>query len=125
MLDTSRFTPLYIIQMYIDMVHYPDGHIIIPGALLECDPTIEENLCLKLKEIDKIANSGGSEKIFYYVFNKTPMEREIYGNYRFANLFSASSVPSNMRSNFCSSVENIAIPIYFRNELTGAGFNFM
>jgi len=61
--DTSRFTPLYIIQMFLDILHYSNKNIIMPEVLLESHPSIEEKLREDLKEIDEIANSGNHDQI--------------------------------------------------------------
>jgi len=67
MTDALRFTPLYVIQIFIDIPYYSHKNIINSEALLESDPTIEENLRQDLKEIDEIANSGDFEQIIKFV----------------------------------------------------------
>jgi len=67
MSDTLRFTPLYVIRIFLDVLYCSNKNIIIQEALLEFDPSIEENLRQDLKKIDEIANSGDSEKIIKIV----------------------------------------------------------
>jgi len=68
--DTSRFTPLYVIRMFLEMKYYRNPHIIIPEAFLESDPTIEENLRRDLRNIDLIVESGDLNKIFKCMTNR-------------------------------------------------------
>jgi len=65
--DTSRFTPLYVIKMFLDALHFQNKNIIIPEALLECGNDFEENLRQDLKEIGVIADSNNRENLVKYV----------------------------------------------------------
>jgi len=67
MSNTSRFTPLYVTRMFIEMIYYSNKDLIIPDVLLECGPTYEDSLCQDLEEINEIANSGNTEKIIKHI----------------------------------------------------------
>jgi len=67
MSDPSRFTPLYVIQMMLDIKYGKNSNMIMPEALLEHSLTFEEDLLEDLETIDAIAESGDSEKIIGYV----------------------------------------------------------
>jgi len=70
MSDASRFTPLYVTQMFLEMKYCSYKNLIIPEVLLECGPNYENNLRRDLKEIDSIANSGDLEKIYDLVTSR-------------------------------------------------------
>jgi len=67
MSDTPRFTPLYVIRIFLDFLYYRNKNLVIPEAFLESDPTFEECLCQDLKEINEIANLGDSDQIIKFV----------------------------------------------------------
>jgi len=73
--DTSRFTPLYVIQMFLEILYHQQGtHIIIPEGLLECGPEIEENLIQDLEKISVIAGSGDSKEISKHITQFRPFD---------------------------------------------------
>jgi len=63
MSDTTRFTPLYIIQMFLDMRYYTKRNIIIPEAFLESDQGLEQKLRKCLKEINRIVDTNAKKNI--------------------------------------------------------------
>jgi len=67
MCDTSRFTPLYIIKMMLD-IKYENKNIIIPEVLLELVSGLEEQLRRDLGKINFIAGSD-PEKLIEYIKN--------------------------------------------------------
>jgi len=69
MTDLSRFTQLYVIKIFLDVLYRRNKHIVIPEVLLELVPELEEKLCQDLQKIDSIANSGDSKRIIQYVTN--------------------------------------------------------
>jgi len=77
MSNTSRFTPLYVVRIFLDILHYSHKNIIIPEALLESDPTIEKNLRNDLQKIDELANSGDSDQIIKFVVETVPMKNKL------------------------------------------------
>jgi len=61
--DTSRFTPLYIIRMFLEMRYYRNKHMFFPEVILESAPQIEEGLRQVLKKIDAITDAEPKEII--------------------------------------------------------------
>jgi len=62
--DTLRFTPLYIIKIFLD-IKYENKNIVIPEVLLELVPGLEETLRNTLNKIDLIARGNPKEIIKY------------------------------------------------------------
>jgi len=97
MSDASRFTPLYVTRMFLDMLHFHNKNIIIPEAFLECGPTYEENLRHDLMVIDVIANSGDTQRIIdfvmtnYLMLNRFDIETR-YGEITFVLCFNYTPV---------------------------------
>jgi len=67
---SDRFTPLYVIKIFLDMLYHQNKNIVIPEALLECSSFVEEHLREDLRKIDSIANSGDVKKINTYLTSK-------------------------------------------------------
>jgi len=67
MSDSLRFTPLYVIQIFLDILYFSNENIVIPEALLESHPSIEENLRQDLRKIDEIADLEAVEQIIKFV----------------------------------------------------------
>jgi len=77
MSDTSRFTPLYFVKMFLDHLYYQNKNIIIPEAFLESHPLFEENLQQDLKSIDELAKSNNREKIIEFAMKGSSMKSEM------------------------------------------------
>jgi len=86
MSDTSRFTPLYVVRMFLDTKYCENNNIFIPEAFLEHSPEFEKKLCDNLKKIDEIAKSCDSEKIIAYVIHSQTPE-DLHECLRFNDLF--------------------------------------
>jgi len=70
MSDPSRFTPLYVNQMFLNILYRRNKHIVIPEVFLEFVPELEKTLCRDLNKIKLIANSGDSKKIIKHITEK-------------------------------------------------------
>jgi len=67
MSNPLRFTPLYVIRMFLDIKYGANSNIFLPEAFLEYTPKFEEDLRQNLKNIDTIAESGDSKLIIEYM----------------------------------------------------------
>jgi len=67
MSNTSRFTPLHVVRIFLDIMYYRNKNIIIQEAFLESNSEFEEYLCRDLKKIDEIANSDDQKQIIEFV----------------------------------------------------------
>jgi len=77
MSNTSRFTPLYVVKMFLEILYYRHKNIILPQAFLESELNFEEDLHQDLKKIDMIASSGDSKKIIKLVRNDDLLLKEL------------------------------------------------
>jgi len=87
MFDTSRFTPFYVIKMFLDILHYSNKNIIVPEVLLESGPTLEKVLRKDLEKINTIASSGDAQEIIKYVTTQT--FSDTYNHDRYCDLTNA------------------------------------
>jgi len=71
-----RFTPLYVIQMFLEIKYGSNSCIFIPEALLESDPETENTLREHLRKIDIIANSDDSFEIIRCLIEENFMTKK-------------------------------------------------